>query len=329
MRENFAKALAVELTFEGGDDDDPIDPGGRTRNGITQRVYTAWLRSQGRPNQDVFKMTPTERDAIYRKNYFDKVQFDDLPPGVDLVIVDGAINSGVTQSIKWVQRALGLTADGVLGVVTMQRIQDHPDHDLLIRGILQRREAFLRALKTFYHFGKGWMSRVNQLLKKGQAWAMGSVGPEVSWVPNGNKKANLVDAKTPPLKAIGDYTASGGMVTTGLSTVQSYLEPLSSNPLVGQIITGLVVAGVVLAVVGFAYRTWAARKESALADVLDLVATQALQAENDNADLPREVLVNYVDPNAKGSETGNIAPGAVTTSGRKAGDTEERVSQAA
>jgi lysozyme family protein len=322
MKSNFAAALKIELTYEGGKDDDPVDPGGRTNQGIIQRVYAAYRIRKGLPARDVFLMDDSERDEIYRTQYFDKIRFDELPPGLDLVIVDGAINSGVSQSIKWVQRALNLTADGVLGDVTMQRIQDHPDHDMLIRGILDRRRAFLKALKTFWRFGKGWIARVNNLEKKGQAWAMGSVGPTVTFIPNANKKASLVDAKPAPVRAIADATASGGAVSTTLSTVQGVFEPLQGNAYVDKILLGIVVVGAIATVGGLVWGMYARRKTEERADVLDLVAVQQASANNDN--VPDEVLSQYVDPDAQGSETGNIAPGHITTSGRKAGDTEER-----
>lgn len=324
MKENYARAMKIELVYEGGKDDDPVDPGGRTNQGVIQREFSAWLLKNGKPARDVFTMTDAERDAIYYQNYGAKIHFDELPPGVDLVMLDGAINSGVSQSIKWCQRAIGITADGVLGVVTLQRIQDHPDHDALIAGICFRRMAFLRALKTFYHFGKGWTARVNSLQKTGQAWAMGSVGPPVAFVPNGNKKAKIVDAKPIPSTAPADATAAGGTVSTALSTAQSAFEPLSGrSTTIDNILLGILVAGGLLAVFGFAYGIWVRRKQSELSDVLDLAPQNP--GYTDNANVPPEVLSQYVDPNAHGSETGNIAPGVVTASGRTAGDTEVRV----
>jgi lysozyme family protein len=322
MKQNYEKSMAIELRFEGGKDDDPIDPGGRTNQGITQRVYTAWRLKRGNSSQDVFLMSDAERDQIYYDNYATKIRFDELPPGIDLVVLDGCINSGPSQSVKWVQRALGLMADGTLGVITMQRIEDHPDHDKLIADILDRRMAFLRSLKTFNHFGGGWTSRVNQLRKTGQAWAMGSVGPPVVFAPNGNKKATITDAKPLPSTAPADATAAGGTVTTGLSTVQSVLEPLQGrSSLVDNLLLGLLVAGLVLSAFGFAYAYWVRKKKTELEDALDLGVKYG---ETDNDNIPLSVQKQYADPEARGGETGNIAPGVVTQSGRMAGDDETR-----
>lgn len=323
MKEDFDRAMKLVLVYEGGKDDDPVDPGGRTNQGIIQREYTAYRLRKGLPNRDVFLMENAERDDIYRVQYGNKVQFDDLPPGIDVVVYDGAVNSGVTQSVKWVQRALGLNADGVLGAVTMQRIQDHPDHDILIRDILDRRRAFLKALKTFWHFGKGWMARVDNLQKVGQAWAMGSVGPAVVFIPNGNKKAKIVDAKPLPATAPADFMSAGGGASSVLSTVQGVFQPMQGTPIADKVLLGLAIAGGLTAAAGVVYGLWARRKRDQISDVLDLVARQAAPADNDN--LPPEVLQQYVDPKAQGSETGNIAPGVTTTSGRKFGDEEVRI----
>lgn len=274
MKQNFSAAMKIELVFEGGKVDDPFDPGGRTNQGIIQRVFNAYLMSQGKPVRDVYTMVDSERDAIYKTQYADRIKFDELPPGVDLVILDGAINSGVGQSVKWAQRALGLTADGVMGLVTMQAIQNHPDHDALIAAICERRIAFLKALKTYYRFGTGWTRRVTTLKAKGQAWAMGSVGPVVNYVPGGERKAMLSAAKTAPARAPADATAAGGTVSTALGTVQGVFEPMQGTPFVDKILLGIVVLGALLTVFGLVYGMYARRKKAELEDVLDLVAQQ-------------------------------------------------------
>jgi lysozyme family protein len=303
MKEDYSKAMRVILTYEGGKDDDPVDPGGRTNQGIIQRVYTAWRMKKGLPNRDVFLMEDSERDEIYRQNYANQVRFDELPPGVDVVMLDGAVNSGPSQSIKWAQRALGLYADGVLGPVTMQRIENHPDHDELIDAILERRRLFLKALKTYYRFGKGWMARVNNLEKIGQAWAMGSVGPPVEYSPLGHKKATIVDAKAPPSTAPADFTAAGGGMSTALTTVQSVFEPMQGTAVADKVLLALAVVGGLAAAFGIAYGLYARKKRDEYNDVLDLVASHA---STNNDDIPQEVLSNYNNYDAQGSATGNF-----------------------
>ena len=322
---SWDEAMKIELKFEGGKDDDPIDPGGRTNQGVIQRVYAAWRRKKGLPARDVFLMEDHERDEIYYENYGKKVRYDELPPGVNVVVLDGGVNSGPGQSIKWLQRALGLGADGVLGDVTMAAVLEHPNHDALIASILAQRERFLRALKTFGHFGKGWISRIRQLLKIGQSWAMGTVGPAVVWFPNMNKKATLFDAPPKLSTAPADAVTAGGGVSTALSTVQETISPLAGmSDTISNVLTAILVIGVLCTAFGFGYAWWVRRRNSALEDALDTAPVPI--GANDNQFVPQEVKNEYADPEARGgSETGNIGPSTVTSSGRTAGDTEVRV----
>lgn len=293
MKSNWHAAMVVELRFEGGKVDDRRDPGGRTNQGVTQRVYSGYRSKMNLPVRDVYLMEPSERDQIYMEQYGWKIAFDQLPAGVDLVVLDGAINSGVSQSVKWVQRCLGLTADGVMGDVTLGAISNHPDHDRLIADIIQRRLAFLKALRHWPTYKNGWTSRLNQVRAKAQAWASGSVGPEIMHVTGGNKRALLSDARSAPPRAVGDALGTGGGVTTALSTAQTTLEPLQGNPWIDRTITFLIVAGIVCFVVGAAYAYYARAKKRELEDVLDLVPQSA---PNNNDGTPVEILMRSDAP---------------------------------
>ncbi|WP_288199636.1 putative peptidoglycan-binding domain-containing protein [uncultured Pleomorphomonas sp.] len=134
------------------------------------------------------------------------------------------MNSGPGQSVKWLQRALGLKkVDGLVGPQTLAAVNAVDDHDALIAKIIALRDAFLRALKGWKKFGKGWTSRIKQVLAIGQAWARGSVGPEVVYDAAGARKAYASDAKAAPSAAIADAATGGGLVTGGtvLTTLQS------------------------------------------------------------------------------------------------------------
>ena len=279
---NRQAALKIELVYEGGKVDHPRDPGGRTNQGITQRVYNSYRIKKGLAPQDVFDMASAERDEIYNVQYFDAVKFDKLPAGVDLVLVDGAINSGPAQSIKWLQRALGLPADGSIGEVTMERLNSVEDYDLLIAAIIDRRIAFLKALTTWDDFGRGWLKRCATVKAKGQAWAVGSVGPDVTPINGSHHKAPVSSAKKPPMTAPADATASGGVVSGGLTTAQTTLQPMAeSSQFVQHLLTFIIVLGVVATVGGLLWGWYARRKRDELADVLDLVQQLPQQTEQE------------------------------------------------
>jgi len=264
----FERSLAKTLVHEGGYVNHPKDPGRATNQGVTQGVYDDWRRSQGLSPQSVKLLTSAERDSIYFTRYWQLAKCDRLPAGVSYVLFDGAVNSGVAQSTKWLQRALGVNADGVIGTQTLNAVRAHPNHDKLIADIIALREKFLRALKTFKTFGKGWLARTRGVLAVGQAWAMGDVGPEVAYVPGGEAKASFFDAKSAPSKAPGDVAAGSGGISLLISQATDQLTPLASIELVAKAVTFLTVAGVVVAVGGGVYRWWAKREADKLGDAL-------------------------------------------------------------
>ncbi len=163
MKSSFESALSAVLRYEGGYSNHPDDPGGPTMKGIIQRVYDAYRRSKGQTTRSVKLLDDGELRDIYRTQYWDAVRADELPAGLDLLVFDGAVNSGPAQSAKWFQRALGVKDDGVIGDVTLQAARDCADKAGLIDKVCDRRLSMLRSLKTWPTFGKGWSARVADL----------------------------------------------------------------------------------------------------------------------------------------------------------------------
>lgn len=166
--QNFEKILAIILQNEGGYVNNRRDPGGATNFGITQNTFTAWLLLNHIPATSVRNITRQQVAAIYRTQYWSTCRCDELPSGVDLVVMDLAVNSGVTRSIKFLQKALGFTGkdvDGHIGVVTLSRINGPSNVGVVPAAtIIQRdcalRLSFLQALTNWKWFGKGWRTRV-------------------------------------------------------------------------------------------------------------------------------------------------------------------------
>lgn len=158
MERNFEKAFKKTLVHEGGWSDNPNDPGGATMKGVTQRTYSDFL---GRPatRAELRAIPDGHLQAIYRTGYWDKVRASELPSGVDFAIYDAAVNSGPARAAKWLQSALGVPADGILGPKTLAAAKA-ADPTALINKIMDLRLAFLKNLTTWQHFGKGWNSRV-------------------------------------------------------------------------------------------------------------------------------------------------------------------------
>lgn len=157
-RESFPQALRLILRHEGGYVDHPLDPGGATNRGITRATLAA---HRGRPvsRAEVMALGEAEAAEIYRIRYWDAVQADSLPPGLDLAVFDAAVNSGPARAVRWLQRCVGVAADGRMGPVTLAAARTRPAADL-IAAFSRERLTFLRRLSTWRAFGRGWSRRV-------------------------------------------------------------------------------------------------------------------------------------------------------------------------
>ena len=86
---------------------------------------------------------------------------DDLPPALALLVFDAAVNNGVARAARWLQQALGVTADGAIGPVTLAAIGARAgDGEALCAEVLARRMDFMAALPTWRTFGLGWARRL-------------------------------------------------------------------------------------------------------------------------------------------------------------------------
>ena len=166
----FRACLAQTLKWEGGYSNDKYDPGGATMHGIIQREYDAYRARKNLPKQAVRLIALSEEQEIYRHSYWDEVRADELPRGVDLAVFDFGVNSGPPRAVKAMQRALGVAADGRIGQITLDAIYA-ADPDELVEGIMGQRRSFLKQIKTFWRFGKGWMRRCDGIEQMGLAWA--------------------------------------------------------------------------------------------------------------------------------------------------------------
>lgn len=150
----FDTALTFVLAWEGGESDDFRDPGGHTKYGISSR---------GHPDADTRTLTLERAATIYRQAYWDRLGLGGLPPTLAVTVFDAAVNAGPKRSVIWLQQALGVTADGILGPQTRATANNHPEPELIRAKMLFRRlehYATLAAKPTLRPFLRGWLNRV-------------------------------------------------------------------------------------------------------------------------------------------------------------------------
>ncbi|MBM3606736.1 MAG: hypothetical protein FJX25_19150 [Alphaproteobacteria bacterium] len=170
MKGNFEKCLALTLKHEGGWADHPSDPGGATMKGITIGTYRAW-KGRAVTKAELRAISDAEVAAIYRQNYWNVVTGDDLPVGLDFVAFDAAVNSGPSRGAKWLQEAIGACADGRIGPASIQRAHE-VEPTAAINNACDLRFGFVRSLKTWGTFGRGWTSRIEDVRANALAMAM-------------------------------------------------------------------------------------------------------------------------------------------------------------
>jgi lysozyme family protein len=106
---------------EKGKDDDPVDRGGRTCDGVTQSEFDAWCTIHSQPKGDVWNIDEATKQALFHNQYWFP-WCDRLPNAMDYLWFDANVNSGPHEATLLFQRALGFTGrmlDGHMGIVTV------------------------------------------------------------------------------------------------------------------------------------------------------------------------------------------------------------------
>ena len=175
MSRIFDLAQAFTEPAEGGLTEHPGDPGGLTNFGVSLR----FLKDEGIDvdgngvvnRADIYAMTPEKAKGVFKLAFWDRLQLDRLPPRTAIAVYDSAVNTGRTQSVKFLQRAAGVKDDGILGNDTLAAARGMEDTTLALATIAQR-EAFHQMLadrspypdgRDYRAFLKGWLNRCRKL----------------------------------------------------------------------------------------------------------------------------------------------------------------------
>lgn len=141
--DNFNKALEFLFAAEGGYSNRKNDTGGATNLGITQSTFDSAIKN-GIIHTDIKDVRYITKDLaiqIYKHEYWDSIKADQLPSGIDVALFDMTVNSGKGNSVKTLQKTLGVTQDGVIGKNTLNAINSYQG-DLVKDFNNQRREFY-------------------------------------------------------------------------------------------------------------------------------------------------------------------------------------------
>src|SRR6478735_4676399 len=121
---NFEQAFEKVIGHEGGISRDPRDNGGVTKYGISKKAY---------PGEDIENLTLDRAKELYRRDYWGPAGCDSVQDGAKFNLFDIAVNCGVKQAVRFLQRVTGETVDGILGPRTIQAAQSMPATRLAAR----------------------------------------------------------------------------------------------------------------------------------------------------------------------------------------------------
>lgn len=161
----FDITMDFVLAFEGGYVFDPHDPGGETNLGVTDMQdgkvdHMVDVNGDGSLMVPIKDLTKEQAKVVYKRKYWNPMHGDELPGGVALILVDTAINMGVRQATKIIQKVSGLTVDGVYGPKTLEAAKV-----LDVEKYGEARLAIYQQLKGWPRYGKGWARRNESAVK--------------------------------------------------------------------------------------------------------------------------------------------------------------------
>lgn len=158
----FPQFIERVLGHEGGFTTNRKDPGNWTSGvpGVGALKGTNWgIAASSYPSVNIRALTREQAIAIYRRDFWDAVRGDVLPPAVAYQALDVAINHGQDRARRMLQRAAGVVDDGRIGPITLAALRQADPNDLVFRFLAERLE-FYTSLSTWPTFGKGWTRRV-------------------------------------------------------------------------------------------------------------------------------------------------------------------------
>lgn len=152
---NFDTAIERILSHEGGYVFDRRDPGGETQWGISKRSY---------PDVDIKRLTRDGAKAIYERDFWRPVAQTIDDDALRFQVLDAAVNHGIGNAVRMLQRAADVADDGHWGDVSRAALGRMSAADAHLRFMAERFE-FWAKLRSFDTFGRGWVRRGAQNLR--------------------------------------------------------------------------------------------------------------------------------------------------------------------
>src|SRR5574337_136032 len=161
---NFNEAFTFLIGDEGNFQDSPNDRGNWTTGIIGQgecKGTKFGISAYAYPLLDIRNLTLDETKAIYLRDYWNALSLDQLPSYIRLLLFSFAINTSMPgnpiTAKKALQRALGITVDGIIGPKNISSANSEVNLPTLLAAEII--EYYTNA-REWHSFGIGWMRRL-------------------------------------------------------------------------------------------------------------------------------------------------------------------------
>lgn len=168
----FDLAFKLVLQLEGNYSNDPDDHGGATNFGIIQKEYDRYRGTKDLTQQSVKNITLTEAKEIYYFDYWLKGKCDVIDqldkPNLAIYHFQSVVNFGISGGNQLLQRALGISDDGIIGKITIGEVNKQTEFNVIFHYWREQRNKYRRIVsrnETQKKFLNGWFNRTDRTLK--------------------------------------------------------------------------------------------------------------------------------------------------------------------
>lgn len=119
----FDQAIEYVLAEEGGFTAKESDAGNWTGGKIGKGILKGTkygISAASYPDEDIRNLTRDRAKFLFKRDFWDKIKGDLLPDKISLHVLDFAVNAGPPVAIRELQRAGGVTVDGLIGPKTLK-----------------------------------------------------------------------------------------------------------------------------------------------------------------------------------------------------------------
>lgn len=152
---------------------DPDDLGGATMCGVTLATFAEYCRRKGYPRPTIVRLKAIKYKEwleILKTMFWDKWKADQINnESIALILVDWVWGSG-KYGITIPQKAIGVTADGIVGPKTIAAVNAKDPKqlfDLIRKERLAYIERICRSRPINLKYKRGWLNRLNDIKFKG------------------------------------------------------------------------------------------------------------------------------------------------------------------